>query len=154
MSVIRGTSKVDGPQRRDKSASIWTGQARLEKQVIKWRMSPCYSAHPLSAWQFALEARAPGDAGSIARQGMSEHGSPQQDMSGLVSVSAGATLYVFLCIFSRERRRSGRGRRCRKQPLVSETPLTSFPLCRTRCPACCISTLWADRCAICNTTLY
>lgn len=58
---------------------------------------------------------------------MSEHGSPQQDMSGLVSVSAGATLYVFLCIFSRERRRSGRGRRCRKQPPVSETPPPPLP---------------------------
>lgn len=41
--------------------------------------------------------------------------------SGLVSVSAGATLYVFLCIFFRERRRSGRGRRCRKRPQVSNS---------------------------------
>lgn len=40
-----------------------------------------------------------------------------------MSVSAGATLYVFLCIFSRERRRSGSGRRCRKQPPVSEAKL-------------------------------
>lgn len=43
--------------------------------------------------------------------------------SGLVSVSAGATLYVFLCIFFRERRRSGRGRRCKKRPLVSRPSL-------------------------------
>lgn len=48
--------------------------------------------------------------------------------SGLVSVSAGATLYVFLCIFFRERRRSGRGRRCRKRPPVSKTPPLQFLL--------------------------
>lgn len=42
-----------------------------------------------------------------------------------MSVSAGATLYVFLCIFFRERRRSGRGRRCRKRPPVS----VLSPLC-------------------------
>lgn len=35
------------------------------------------------------------------RQGMSEHDSQQQaaNQSGLVNVSAGATLYAFLCIF-------------------------------------------------------
>lgn len=56
-----------------------------------------------------------------AQQGMSEHGSQQQDIkSGLVSVSAGATLYAFLCIFFRERRRSGRGKRCRNRPQVRD----------------------------------
>lgn len=50
--------------------------------------------------------------------------------SGLVSVSAGATLYVFLCIFFRERRRSGRGKRCRSQPQVSTRPFSLlFSLC-------------------------
>lgn len=134
-------------------APLRTGQVRLEKQVGEWRMAPVHWARPSQQWQFAREARGPGDAASVARQGMSEHGSPQQDMSGLVSVSAGATLYVFLCIFSRERRRSGRGRRCRKQPPVSETPLPSFPLCRTRRPPCCISMLWAYRCAVYNTAM-
>lgn len=80
MFVIRRTSKVDGPQRRDKSTSVQT-QPRFKKKKDKWRMFPFQSAPSLSAGQFLLvKPGGPGDAGSVARQGMSEHGSPQQDI--------------------------------------------------------------------------
>lgn len=64
MFVIRGTSKVDGPQRRDKSASISTGQDRLEKQVIKSRTSPFHLAHPSQRGSLLLK---PGVQGMLVR---------------------------------------------------------------------------------------
>lgn len=40
---------------------------------------------------------------------MSEHGRQQQDISGVVGVSAGATLYPFLCIFLGEEEEAEEG---------------------------------------------
>lgn len=89
MFVIRGTSKADRPQWQDKSVSIRTGQPSLKKtqesvfflkKKNKSRMSPFHLARPSQRGCLLMKPGGPRDAGSDARQGMSEHGSPQQDI--------------------------------------------------------------------------
>lgn len=84
MFVIRGTSKAVGPQWQDKSVSLRTGQPSLKKhkkvKKDKSRMSPVHPARPSQRGCLLVKPGGPRDAGSGARQGMSEHGSPQQDI--------------------------------------------------------------------------